>query len=337
MKSSTLVPISKDKGERIIDQIWLNPQGNFQKLAVSVEFEAAEPHKRFAVYLFEATEESIFKENDQVSPTYEHRQTIQLSSEPHRSLKICRTIRSGKGFILVGDRGYVSVFDKSDEKKSSYREMYSLRLGDEENFIAAALVPSEEKLVVYSDRTSRLVSIPLSLISSKERGDQSVSSSPSDLTLNGFHSDSVIAADLSLQRPILVTVSADCTARVWNYETKKCDLVHEFGTEDPRAVAVHASGLQVLISFKDGVRLYNILRNSFKLYRETVLRSCQCVRFSSGCQFWAAASGLSVFVFDSKTFSQLASFPGHLNPVKELQWAPGDQVSYYYLSSTWNC
>ena len=98
--------------------------------------------------------------------------------------------------------------------------------------------------------------------------------------------------------------------------------------EDPRAVSVHSSGAQVLIAFKENVRLYNILRGSLQFFRETVVRNCQHLKYSTGGQFWAAASGLSLMVYDSKSFAQLISFQGHLVPIHEMVWAPGDQAVF---------
>ena len=49
---------------------------------------------------------------------------------------------------------------------------------------------------------------------------------------------------------MVVTVAQDHTARVWNYETQKCELVHSFRNDEPLAVAVHPTGFRILVSFK---------------------------------------------------------------------------------------
>ena len=105
---------------------------------------------------------------------------------------------------------------------------------------------------------------------------------------------------ITFDRPILVTVAADSTARLWNYQTLKCELVHYFRTDEPLAVAAHSSGFQVLVSFKDRVRLYNVLLDKLKPYRETVLKNAKCLKFSHGSQYWAAASAINVSVYDTR-------------------------------------
>jgi len=49
-------------------------------------------------------------------------------------------------------------------------------------------------------------------------------------------------------------VASDHTVRLWNYETLKCEIVHNFRTDELFSVAIHPSGFRVLVGFK--VRLY---------------------------------------------------------------------------------
>ena len=53
----------------------------------------------------------------------------------------------------------------------------------------------------------------------------------------------MLAADVAKERSVIVTVSTDCTARLWNYETLKCEVVHSFRSEEPVSVAIHSSGI----------------------------------------------------------------------------------------------
>ena len=86
------------------------------------------------------------------------------------------------------------------------------------------------------------------------------------------------------------------------------------------------TGFQVLVGFKDRVRLYNILSDKFKLYRETLQKSCKELKYSNGCQYWAGASAMVLVVYDSASFTQLMAFQGHMMIIRRLMWAPGDLV-----------
>ena len=45
----------------------------------------------------------------------------------------------------------------------------------------------------------------------------------------GFHSGPISAADISYQRPLIVTCSReDSTIRLWNYDTGLCELAREY-------------------------------------------------------------------------------------------------------------
>ena len=129
----------------------------------------------------------------------------------------------------MGTRGYLVLYEKTEEKKTSYSELITLRVGDEENLTAATVVPSEGKLVVFSESTTRLISIPLPALTGLDRdldfSEQTSAMTPADLTFNGYHSQGVVGADIALLKPLLVTISSDCNARVWNYETMRCLLV----------------------------------------------------------------------------------------------------------------
>ena len=71
---------------------------------------------------------------------------------------------------------------------------------------------------------------------------------PSSLFLFLFlhSSPQVLAADVAKERPLIVTISADSTARLWNYDNLKCEIVHSFRSDEPISVAIHSSGNQVI-------------------------------------------------------------------------------------------
>ena len=48
------------------------------------------------------------------------------------------------------------------------------------------------------------------------------------------------------------------------------------------------------MSFKDRIRLYNVLMNKLKYCKEAILKNCKCLKYSNGAQFWAAASAINV-------------------------------------------
>jgi WD40 repeat protein len=342
LTQTNLVPIPKERGmkiEKVIDQVWLHAMGARQKLAVLVDFEGTDVNKRFVVYIFEATEDSVLRDNDAFSPKLELKLSIPVYLlEGTFGFKLNRVVCTPRGFMLLGLRGYVLLYEKTEGKQVNYFHLCSLHTEDEGNLIAGTLAPSEGRLVVLSsneensfsaaETSTRLLTLPLP-DTNDDRNKEVVVSNSEDITANGYHSQGVLGADMALQRPLLVTISSEGYARVWSYDKPvRCEFVEKLD-DSPLAVAVHHNGLQVLISFRDKVRLYNILKNKLTVYKDTSLRSCQILRFSCGCQLWAGAQSSNIYIFDTKTFTMLNTLHAsgsRQGVIRSLAWAPGDQV-----------
>ena len=106
-----------------------------------------------------------------------------------------------------------------------------------------------------------------------------------DLVCRGFHSGSISAIDVAYQRPLIVTCSRDdSTVRIWNYMKYECDLAREYYVLEDMAireaakplisVAIHPSGYYLAVSFIDKVRLYHILHDELRHYKNLELKNC---------------------------------------------------------------
>jgi WD40 repeat protein len=230
------------------------------------------------------------------------------------------------GFALYGKEGFVSVYEKCDDKREPYYEIRGYTL-EATNFIGGAILPTEDRLILVSHE-GRLVSVSIGQhdIPGEHLNNELVAAT--DLFHGGFHDGPIIASDISYHRSVLATIGTDSTVRIWNYETMKCELVHKFGTEDPLGVAMHPSGFQIIISFKEKVKLYNIYLDKLKLFQENVTKSLKELKFSNSGQYWAAASTINVMVYDTVTFTQLLCFQGHMMMIKRLAWGPGDHYLF---------
>lgn len=106
--------------------------------------------------------------------------------------------------------------------------------------------------------------------------------------------------DTCIQRPVLASCGTDKSVRVWNYDLRQYELLHQC-SEEPQALGLHPCGFQVTVAFKERVRVYNVLLESLKQVRELAIKSCRAVRYSRGGHLFACASGLTVVVFRSYT------------------------------------
>jgi hypothetical protein len=282
----------------------------------------------------------------------ELKQTIVLKLE--LGCKIEKVVPGAKVFMLVGSFGVVATYERTDDKHDPYVETRRISLGDK-HIVGGAIYPSEERMVLVTKNT-RMFNMALDVTIDQIKAssnhneaadeDNSVGDDASqstlakakqekkgthgvtDLTPGGYHCATLLAADLAYERPLMVTIGADCTARIWNYNTNRCELTHDFGVDEPISVAFHSSGFQVLVSFKDRIKLYNVLMDKLKQSKEAILKNCKCLKFSNGSQYWAAASAINIVVYETKSFQQLMTFQGHMMTVVRLTWAPGDQVLF---------
>jgi hypothetical protein len=101
-----------------------------------------------------------------------------------------------------------------------------------------------------------------------------------------------------------------------------------YRNDEPLAVSFHPSGFQVLVSFKDRVRLFNLLVDKLKPYKEVILKNAKELKFSNNGEYWAAASSIHIMIYSTSTFQQLVQYSAHTMTVKKLTWAIGDLVVF---------
>lgn len=290
----------------------------------SQEGSSHDMNRKQSIYIFEGIEAPPGATGPPI--TLEHRQTVYPRFEtPHAAVEAITPY--SKGFILLGREGHVSVYERylEGDKREPYFEVKSLCL-DITNYTSGAVLPSEDKLVLMSSE-GRLIAVPVGNdMPGETKAREQIEAK--DLSTGGYHESAVIGTSIASQRSILATVSNDNSARLWNFETMKCELVHRFQNDDPLDIGIHPNGFQVVVSFKEKIKLYNVLLDKLKLYKETPAKSCREVVFSESGKFFAAASTINVLVFDTKTFAQLMLFQGHMMTVKRLVWGPGDHVLF---------
>eukprot|EP00898_Chlorokybus_atmophyticus_P003830 jgi/Chlat1/4448/Chrsp29S00328 len=204
-----------------------------------------------------------------------------------------------KGFIVGGERGRVTVFERADPGDGgspAYRPGRTARvlppsgatastmpvsemsgssisgpsgLGPGGSGLTAAevalrvrslaLSPSEETLVAAT-RGGNLLTLALSASDMMLKADEEARFEPLQ---HGFHMQGVTGLDLCIRKPLAVTCSTDKSVRVWNYLERTCEMV-KFFPEEAHSVAFHPSGLHILVGFADKLRLMNLLMDDIR-------------------------------------------------------------------------
>jgi len=129
--------------------------------------------------------------------------------------------------------------------------------------------------------------------------------------------------DTCIRKPLVVTCSADKSIRVWNYSEETSELVKYF-PEEAYSVAIHPSGLYILVGFSDKLKLMNLLIDDIRPFREFTVRGCRECKFSNGGQYFAAVTGSTIQIFSTWNFESLGTLKGHNGKVKSVHWSPDD-------------
>lgn len=350
MSNITLLSGQGNPEERVDDHVWLASGNGINKMVVlSSVVDAHEGHgrhhnhRRQYLKIFEGRDQQETG-SDQPNKNkgsvgapilLECRQTICLKLGDESDVQFTCVAATQKGFCFAGNDGRMMFYERTDDKREPYIEVKSLSLGEEHHICGINLVPSETTVAAMT-YTGRLLSVPTEMNirpqSSEEDDDDQeklVGSDVTDFSYGGNHTGPIKAAGMALERSIVATICVeDNSLRIWNYETKKCEVVHHFGSDEPVSLAVHPSGLFLIVSFKDRLRGYNIGMASLKPYKEVIQKGCKEIRYSHGASYIACASGINLTVFDATTFKKLMTFQGHMMPIKRVSWGRGDQIIF---------
>jgi hypothetical protein len=82
-----------------------------------------------------------------------------------------------------------------------------------------------------------------------------------------------------VQRPLIATFGIDQTVRIWNFVDRQCVLAKQLD-EDILSLALHPSGMYIVLGFRDKLRLFHVLADDLMMVREFHLSGCKQVQSS---------------------------------------------------------
>ncbi|KAI8907767.1 WD40-repeat-containing domain protein, partial [Powellomyces hirtus] len=235
-----------------------------------------------------------------------------------------------KGFICGGSHGSIAIYDRNEDapggplvagqqpgSKDMYRKVKELTMHDDNAKVTnMALSPSEDNLVATTE-TNQLFA--LMLAGTEVKGEES----RFEMFSQPFHHGQITGCDTCIRKPLVVTCSTDRSVRVWNYLDSTSELVKYF-PEEAFSVAIHPSGLYILVGFSDKLRLMNLLIDDIRTFREFTIRGCRECRFSNGGQYFAAVHGNTIQIYSTWNFENLGNLKGHNGKVRSLFWTQDD-------------
>ncbi|PIK39548.1 putative cilia- and flagella-associated protein 57 [Apostichopus japonicus] len=240
---------------------------------------------------------------------------------------ITSIISYSKGFACSGGKGIVHLFERTEDKESFKK---SREIKTPNNAIGAdptrtegydirnlTVSPSEETLIATTTN-NQLYCIALSA-TDLGKGDQATFESLSQ----PFHFSIITGLDICIRKPLIATCSMDRSVRVWNYETSSLELYKEF-QEEAYSIALHPSGLYILVGFSDKLRLMNLLIDDIRTFKEFTIRGCKECSFSNGGHLFAAVHGNVIQIYSASTFENVNNLKGHNGKVRSVVWSSDD-------------
>lgn len=258
-------------------------------------------------------------------------QTEMLDVMVKELVRVDAIVSYSKGFICSGGSGTLHLFDKIGDDKSTYKKSKIVMLSIDptslltnnaqpttHNILSLALSPSEEN-VICATTSQQLYNLAVSTADLGKAG----SGATFDYLSQSFHHGPITGMDACVRKPIIATCSLDKSVRIWNYENSSLDIYKEF-QEEAYSVALHPSGLFVLVGFSEKLRLLNILIDDVRVFKEIAIRGCRECVFSNGGHLFAAVSTNLIQLFATYTFDNIGNLKGHNGKVRCLVWSHDD-------------
>ena len=328
LTNSMITPVLEQKYD-YRDHAWLsNVDANDQTLFLAIVTEplSKDDNGVFNVPCPQETTVNIFKIVDGISssrPRVELNQSVQTNLRKGVQIMCIAATRSSPGFALGGSNGTLLLFHQEDDCDGKPTFTNTKRLANENHGAIISIQNRnihEETLLICSE-DKRIYELDVGEL-------QDTNCSCTDFYIETGHLGGIDDLDCSIDKPYLVSCGKDRAVRIWNLEQRKCIVFHKNNLDEPQSVAIHPTGFQIAVGYKDKLVMYYVLVDGLKAYREMQCRSAvRCVRFSEGGQYLAVVCGNTISVYltyqnsNSCTFSLISSFIGHLGAIKHLSWS----------------
>ncbi|CAH1775033.1 unnamed protein product [Owenia fusiformis] len=244
------------------------------------------------------------------------------------SCAVTALVAYSKGFACSCGLGTVHMFEKTDDK-DFFKKTREIKVpadpnsadpqkNEQQQIFSLAVSPSEENLVCTTE-VQQLYGITLSSADLGKQGDEA----RFEVLAQSFHCNQVLGLDVCARKPLVATCSLDRSVRIWNFETCNLELYKEFA-EEAYSIALHPSGLYILVGFSDKLRLMNLLIDDIRTFKEFTIRGCRECSFSNGGNMFAAVHGNVIQIYSSTTFENVLNLKGHNGKVRSVQWSADD-------------
>ncbi|XP_065124868.1 cilia- and flagella-associated protein 57 [Paramisgurnus dabryanus] len=256
----------------------------------------------------------------------ESNEMLPISSATSVLPRVTAIVGYSKGFVCSAGPGTVYLFEKMEEK-DQYKKTKEIKIppepfsyepssAEQQEISTLCVSPSEETLAASTDR-GQLYSLNLSL-AEVQKGDAQF-----EFMSHSFHSGVITGLSTCIRKPLIATCSLDRSVRIWNFQTNVLEMYKEF-QEEAHSIAIHPTGLYILVGFSDRLRLMNLLFDDISTFKEFAVRSCRECVFSHGGHLFAAVNGNMINIYATTTFDYVLNLKGHIEKVRRIAFSADD-------------
>ena len=110
----------------------------------------------------------------------------------------------------------------------------------------------------------------------------------------------------------------------------RCELAKKFSIKDHSnpllSVAIHPNGYYLAAGFTDKVRVFYLMSDQLRIYREIALKSSSCIKFSFGGQLLACTFQTDIYLYQSYTLEKLYVLKA-LSPIVQMMFTRNVRLS----------
>uniref|UniRef100_A0A7S0VMW2 Cilia- and flagella-associated protein 57 n=1 Tax=Hemiselmis tepida TaxID=464990 RepID=A0A7S0VMW2_9CRYP len=240
-----------------------------------------------------------------------------IPRSPSDSNSIEAIVGFSKGIVTGSDDGSIAIYDKTDEKEL-YKRTKVFRIDNNAVKIRHLAVSHTEEQLVMATDNNQLYQFNLTNADIMKPDETNF-----DFLATSFHSGQITGVDTCVRKPLVATCGLDKSVRMWNYVDKTLELTKYFN-EEAHSLALHPSGLHLLVGFSDKMRLLNVVMDDMRPFKEFAIKACRECKFSHGGHMFAAVNGNTINVFATYTCENLGNLRGHNGKVRSVCWSADD-------------
>lgn len=251
-----------------------------------------------------------------------------LSQAPSDNHAITVIQPTSKGFVCAGEMGLLHIFEATEDSKEHYKKVRTVTIdsrrdaddGAKKSTIRALALTHGEDMLAMATSSLQIYGMSFNVEWSKHE-------TPIFMPITQqFHAGPIVGLDACVRKPLVATSSTDKSVRIWNIQEHTVEVIKYFPSE-PGAVALHPSGLHILVCFPDRVRFMNLYGDNIAEFKSFITRAVAEVKFSVGGQYFCFVHGNIIQIYNTYTceLGPVGQLRGHSQKVRSVQWCANTQ------------